>query len=81
MCEECTQADVIIKLTLRTAVYNGSTLVCVGVVAAPALLETYQGCLIARVRLDLFSASQDWWPRGLLKLQFFDMMPLCYFGD
>lgn len=56
LCEECTQTDVIIKLTLRTVAYKESTTVRVGVVAAPALVEIYQGCLTARIWLDLLSA-------------------------
>lgn len=56
LCEECTQINAIIKLTLRTAAYNKSTAVCVAAVAAPALVEVYQGCLTARIWLDLLSA-------------------------
>lgn len=51
---------VIIKLFLRTSGYNESTVVHVGAVAATALVEIYQGCLTARIWLELLSAFQDW---------------------
>lgn len=60
LCGECLQTAVIIKLFLRTAGYNESTTVHVGAVAATAWVEINQGCLTARIWLDLLRAFQDW---------------------